>query len=93
MEPTQEQIDNLRKEYEAYAKKHGLALNPDNELVEKILRALLLREEKLGCRYCPCRIVTGNKEEDKKIICPCAHTLEEVEQKGECLCRLFIRSD
>jgi ferredoxin-thioredoxin reductase catalytic subunit len=93
MEPTQEQIEDLKKEYELYATKHGLKLNPDKDLVEKILRALLMREQKLGHRYCPCRIVTGDAEEDKKIICPCAHTLEEVEQKGECLCRLFIRSD
>ena len=91
MIPSKEQIENLRKEYEEYAKEHGFILNPDREIVEKILRALLIREQKFACRYCPCRVVTGDKERDAKIICPCAHTLEEVETKGQCLCRLFVK--
>jgi ferredoxin-thioredoxin reductase catalytic subunit len=86
-----EQIDKLIQEYEYYAKEHGLMLNPDREVVKRILRAIIMREKKFSCRYCPCRVVTGDKEKDAKIICPCAHILEEVETKGQCLCRLFVK--
>lgn len=92
MMPTKEEIEALRKEYEAYAKEHGLQLNPDEAIVERILRALLMREKKLHYRYCPCRVVTGDPARDEKIICPCAHTLEEVATKGQCLCRLFVKA-
>jgi len=82
-----EKIEKLIKEYQEYADKNNFQLNPDKGVVEKVIRGLLEREEKLGARYCPCRRVTGNKEEDKKIICPCW----EMREKRICLCGLFVR--
>ncbi len=63
------------KEYEDYARKSGFSLNPNKKIVEGIVKLLLEREEKLGERFCPCRRVTGDTEEDKKIICPCIYQL------------------
>lgn len=86
-----EEKDGLIKEYEEYAVKNGFKLNPDRKAVEGLARSLLEREKKLGFKYCPCRRVTGNQEEDKKIICPCLYHLEEIEKDGRCFCGLFVK--
>jgi len=84
--------EELIKQYENYAQANGLKLNPDIKIVEAIVKGLLMKEEKFGARYCPCRRVTGDKEEDKKIICPCIYHKEEIKKEGHCLCNLFVRA-
>jgi len=49
--------------------------------------------DKYGERYCPCRVITGNFEEDKVIICPCIYHKQEIKDWGHCLCRLFFDKD
>nr|WP_269850492.1 ferredoxin-thioredoxin reductase catalytic domain-containing protein [Methanosarcina horonobensis] len=51
---------------EKYANKAGYRLNPDKEALDYVLDGLASRVEKFGRRYCPCRIVTGDENEDKK---------------------------
>jgi thioredoxin len=81
----------LRQTYEEYAKNSGFKVNPDKETVGRLIKGLLNNEAKHGARYCPCRRVTGNKEEDKGKICPCLWHKEEIEKDGHCLCGLFIK--
>jgi len=85
------EVAGLIKKYEEYAKENGFQLNPDKEIVNRIVKSLLDREKSLGERYCPCRKVSGDKEEDKKIICPCVYHKEEIEKDGYCHCRLFFK--
>jgi len=56
-----------------YAERKGILLNPDEKRVDEV-PGLAVRQKKFGKRYCPCRIITGNTEEDRKIICPCVYT-------------------
>ncbi len=86
-----EKIKKLFKEYQALAEKKGLKLNSDKKLVESLMRGLLENEKKYGTRYCPCRRVTGNKEEDEPKICPCQFLEKEIKEKGQCLCGLFVK--
>jgi len=86
------EIEKLIKEYEEYAKKNGFSLNPNKKVVEGIVKSLLEREKKFGARYCPCRKITGNPEDDKSKICPCAWHREEIEKDGHCLCGLFVKA-
>lgn len=81
----------LLQEYRAYAEKNGFSLNPDRRITETIIRSLLARKKEFGERYCPCRKISGDKEEDKKIICPCVYHFEEIEKQGKCLCGLFVK--
>jgi len=74
-----------------YASKAGYRLNPDKESLDYVLDGLAVKQEKFGRRYCPCRIVTGNVEEDRKIVCPCIYHKEEVERDGNCHCGLFFK--
>ena len=87
------EIEEIIKRYENYAKKNGFRLNPDRATVERLIRGLLANEKKYGARYCPCRRVTGNIEEDRPKICPCKWHKEEIERDGHCHCWLFFRKD
>lgn len=84
-------MEELIKKYEEYAKQNGFQLNPNKKVVEGIVKSLLEKEKNLGARYCPCRRVTGDANEDKKIICPCVYHREEIEKDGKCHCGLFVR--
>ncbi len=83
--------EKLIKEYEDYAEKNDFQLNPNQEIVKRLVKGLLENEKKHGARYCPCRRIAGNKEEDKPKICPCAYHREEIEKDGHCLCGLFVK--
>ena len=81
----------LVKGYQEYAEKNGFKLNPNREVVERLIKGMLENEKKFGQRYCPCRRITGNPEEDKGKICPCQWHREEIEKDGHCFCGLFVK--
>jgi thioredoxin 1 len=74
-----------------YAQKNSFQLNPDKEIVERIINGLLENEKKYGGKYCPCRRVTGNQEADLKNICPCSYHKDEIKKDGRCFCGLFTK--
>ena len=84
--------EELKRSLEKYAEEQGFVLQPDEKRLDFILAGLLRNEENHGFRYCPCRRVTGNKEKDKKIICPCIYHKDEVKNDGHCTCFLFLKS-
>ena len=86
-----EQIEQMKVGFSKYAESQGFKLNPDTPTVERVCKGLLANQEKHGARYCPCRMVTKDKEEDKKIICPCIYHKDEIKNDGHCHCRLFVR--
>jgi len=75
---------------EEYAKKAGFVLNKDKKQLDYVIKGLKKNEEKYGERYCPCRVITGNFEEDRIIICPCIYHKQEIKDQGHCLCKLFF---
>ena len=74
-----------------HAKSQNIKINPDTELVMSLIKGMLANEKEHGFRYCTCRILTGDKEKDKKNICPCAYHLEEIKSQGSCLCGIFLK--
>ena len=87
----EEKIEELIKDYEEYARKNGFRLNPNREVVKRLVKGLLENEKKYGSRYCPCRRITGDLEKDRKKICPCFWHKKEIEVDGHCFCGLFIK--
>lgn len=83
--------EELIKKFEKHAKKHYIKLNPNKERVTWVIDRLIENKKKHGEIYCPCRAITGNKKRDSQIICPCYFHGGEIELKGECLCRLFVK--
>lgn len=83
--------EKLSKEMKEYADKQGFKLNPNKKIVENVINGLLRNKKLHGEIYCPCRVITGDKKEDKKIICPCYYHKKEIKEYGKCLCGLFVR--
>ena len=86
-----EKIEELIVGYSKYAEENGFTLNPDKKTVERVIKGLLENEKKYGEKYCPCRRVTGDKEEDSKKICPCFWHKDEINKDGHCFCRLYVK--
>ena len=97
MRLSEQEIEALKKElrdrYEKYAKRNGYRLNPDEARVEETLHGLAMRKLKFGKAYCPCRVMKGIPEEDKKLICPCVFHKEEIGKNGICMCELLVSED
>jgi len=84
-------MEKLIEAYEEYAKENGYKLNPNRMIVEGVIKGLMARKDEFGEQYCPCRKMSGDKEEDKKIICPCIYHEDEIEKDGHCFCNLFVK--
>jgi len=76
-----------------YAENAGYKINPDKKILDVVIDGLAINKEKHGKQYCPCRIVTGDEDQDSKIICPCTYHKDEIEKNGMCHCVLFFRKD
>ncbi len=81
----------LLKSLRRYARSAGYKLQPDKKLLDTLITGELNNIKKHGDRYCPCRRVSGNKEKDKNIICPCIFHKDEIKKQGFCHCRLFLK--
>ena len=84
---------DARKLVEYYAETSSYELNPNTKHVDKIIKSLAKRKLKNGFFYCPCRMLSDNKEIDAKIICPCEYHQDEIKKDGICSCDLFVSSD
>ncbi|HOD35582.1 MAG TPA: ferredoxin-thioredoxin reductase catalytic domain-containing protein [Syntrophales bacterium] len=78
--------DRLRKEAEAA----GYHLNTDVDFTRDLVRGLLENEKRYGYWVCPCRLASGNKEEDLDIICPCDYRDPDLDDYGTCYCALYV---
>jgi ferredoxin-thioredoxin reductase catalytic subunit len=68
----------------------GYYFNKDRERVMDLMAALLFNKERYGYMGCPCRLVSGDKENDRDIICPCVYRTPDVEEFGSCYCNLYV---
>ena len=76
----------LKREFE----ESGYYLNPDIEFVKMLLESLITNEKRYGYQACPCRLASGNKEEDIDIICPCDYRDPDLAEFGACYCALYV---
>ena len=84
-------IEKLRKQMEEYADSQDLRLNPNKKMQDIVLQGLLQNKKKYKKLFCPCRVITKDQKENQKIICPCYYHKEEIEERGHCLCNLFVK--
>jgi len=71
----------------------GYFFNKDKTLVMELLDALLINKERYGYMACPCRLASGDRDNDKDIICPCVYRVPDVEEFGSCYCGLYVSAD
>ncbi len=92
-EITLDKVD-FRNAIEKFSEGNQFQVNPDQEKVETLLEGIFNCEKNHGMKYCPCRLITKNSEEDLKLVCPCNFRIHETykdKEDGECWCGLFIR--
>jgi ferredoxin-thioredoxin reductase catalytic chain len=82
-------MERLDKE----AEEGGYHLNPDKEFVKNLTKGLLTNVERYGYMACPCRLASGNKEEDLDLICPCDYRDQDLVEYGACYCTLYVDDD
>ena len=71
----------------------GYYFSRDQMLVMDLMEALLVNKERYGYMCCPCRLSTGDRDNDRDIICPCEYREEDVREFGSCYCNLYVSSD
>jgi ferredoxin-thioredoxin reductase catalytic chain len=86
---TQQLYEALKKVQEP----KGYYFNNDKERVFELLDGLLVNKERYGYMVCPCRLASGNRENDKDIICPCVYRKPDVEEFGSCYCNLYVSKE
>ncbi len=84
-------IEKILRDSEDYAKENNFRLNPNQDILNGIINGLARNQQKHGEKYCPCRRITGEKEQDAKNICPCVFCKKEIEDNGICSCGLFLK--
>ncbi len=91
-EPTvsQEEIDKLYERLKKEAEAYGYHLNPDVDFTKELVAGILMNEKRYGYWNCPCRLATGNKQEDLDIICPCDYRDPDLDDYDACYCALYV---
>jgi len=93
---SKEEIKKQIKIWQDFANKQEndkFILNPDKEAVERLAKGVLINEKNKGLKFCPCRMISENFEEDLKLICPCNFKMQKTwKEKGECWCSLFVKA-
>jgi ferredoxin-thioredoxin reductase catalytic chain len=72
------------------ARKQGWALNPDADFTQSLVEGLTTNWNRYGYFLCPCRDSDGSAEADADVVCPCAPSWKDVEERGHCYCALYL---
>ncbi len=81
--------DMMKKVQEA----KGYYFNTDRERVFELLEALLLNKQRYGYMGCPCRLLSGSRDQDRDIICPCVYSVPDIAAYGSCYCNLYVSKE
>jgi ferredoxin-thioredoxin reductase catalytic chain len=71
----------------------GYYFSNDKKRVFELMDGLLINKKRYGYMACPCRLASGNRENDKDIICPCVYRKPDVEEFGSCYCNLYVSKE
>jgi len=87
---SEQELDKLHRRLDREAEASGYDLNPDTEFVRELVRGIITNERRYGYWACPCRLASGEKEEDLDIICPCDYRDPDLSEFGTCYCSLYV---
>lgn len=82
--------EQLYKRLKPVQEKKGYFFNTDIAKTLELLNGLLVNKERYGYMACPCRLASGDLENDRDIICPCLYRQPDVEEFGSCYCTLYV---
>lgn len=49
--------------------------------------------DRYGYGACPCRLASGNEDEDLDLVCPCDYRDTDLNDYGACFCALYVTKD
>jgi len=87
------EVEKALERLRGFAAKKGYHLNPQEAFARKLVRSLLDNQKRYGYWACPCRLASGDREEDRDIICPCVYMEPDVEEFGACYCALYVSGE
>ena len=71
----------------------GFYFSNDKEMVFSLIQGLLDNKDRYGYMCCPCRLASGEREQDQDIMCPCIYREADVEKYGSCYCNLYVSKE
>lgn len=83
-------VEKLYAMLEKTQSAQGYFFNADRDRTMELLEALLKNKDRYGYMVCPCRLASGDRKNDKDIICPCVYRTPDVEEYGSCYCNLYV---
>jgi ferredoxin-thioredoxin reductase catalytic chain len=87
------EVEKLYEMLKKTQESKGYFFNKDRKRVFELLDALITNKKRYGYMACPCRLASGNKDNDKDIICPCVYRAPDVEEYGSCYCSLYVSEE
>ncbi len=85
-----EEVNRLYERLQREGEASGYHLNPEVEFTKELVKGLLINQKRYGYWACPCRLASGNKEEDLDIICPCDYRDPDLTDYDACYCALYV---
>jgi ferredoxin-thioredoxin reductase catalytic subunit len=89
-EVSTDEIDRLYEKLFREAEAAGYHLNPDVEFTKELVKSLIINERRYGYWACPCRLASGEREDDLDIICPCDYRDPDLNEYDACYCALYV---
>ncbi|MFC2051302.1 ferredoxin-thioredoxin reductase catalytic domain-containing protein [Chloroflexota bacterium] len=89
-EITTAEVDRLQGRLDREAEAAGYHLNSDVEFTKGLVKSLIINERRYGYWACPCRLASGNKQDDLDIICPCDYRDPDINDYDACYCALYV---
>jgi len=86
-------IETQYKKLDKEAIQAGYYLNPDSEHTKALVESLLINEKRYGYWACPCRLASGDKQEDLDVICPCDYRDDDLNEFDTCYCGLYVSKE
>lgn len=71
----------------------GYYFNVDKKRTFELLEALILNKDRYGYMGCPCRLLSGDRKNDRHIICPCVYSEPDIAEFGSCYCNLYVSKE
>jgi ferredoxin-thioredoxin reductase catalytic subunit len=84
------EIKDLYESLKKVNEPRGYFFNRDKNLVYELLDALIQNRKTYGYMACPCRLASGDRENDRDIFCPCDYREPDVAEYGACYCGLYV---
>ncbi len=87
------EVEKLYENLKKLQEPKGYYFSNDQKTVFELLEGLITNKERYGYMACPCRLASGERDNDKDIICPCIYRKPDVEEYGSCYCSLYVSKE